>query len=117
MPEAKLPTAKSSNLCNSKCDRRVLDFFNNCDYVTLKKLTSLKSALFKDFNPYHVVQCGPRGNRFADLDKMMELTQFQTKDIAVLGGLIKTLEKADMSGLEIKKLRPQLKIPVQNLRV
>jgi len=102
---------------DAECERRVMHFFNNCDYVTLKKLTNLKWSFFRNLEPHSVMQVGHRGNRFGQLSDMIEHTGFKKGDCQQLDELIAKLRKADMSRIEIKKLKPDFKMPIANLNV
>lgn len=95
--------------------KRVLDFFNSCDYASLKNLTGLRPVLFRKFDPLDVVQYGTRDCRFKEIDEFLQQTGFQKSDLQQLYRLI--LKQNKMQKVMINKLKPEFKVNLEDLKV
>ncbi|XP_053393039.1 uncharacterized protein LOC123564436 [Mercenaria mercenaria] len=72
----------------------VLDFFNNCDHVTLNKLIGYKSHLFKHYD-YSKCITSSREDRFCDVEDFLNktgITEDKLKEMAYAVLLFKNVE-------------------------
>lgn len=85
----------------------LLNFFNNCDIVTLNKLRSFKKRQFIDYDLELVYKRQYTEERYMDFDDLLKKTGIALNQVEVLASSILQFEKMENSNLSMKFLFPK----------
>lgn len=77
----------------------------------------MKPSALSGVEPYEIVQHGTKECRFREFGDLEKKTGFTQADVVNIDRLISRLKNAEFSKFEIRKLKPDLKMSVENAMV